>query len=482
MHLPITSVSGFNSGMKFRLFILSALLSIASCAPTNDRSSSIDTIEESSKNEFSTVVDEDSIEDSPWGSESSLFWSESLEDSFSSISTEYNEENLPVLRHDAIWNPSGGLDDLRGEAFLNSLATRILSTGSKTCSYNSLWDYLPDCDESVDGKIRPFYHSPEDSAAKGLCNREHVWPDSRGVGKSGPGSDPHIIRPALASDNSARGNKYFGLTTREFDPAYYGYDGARGEAARIIFYAATRYAKSHGLSLDNNPGASTDQKTMGSLKTLLEWNRQYPVNSAEIKRNQVLYGLGFARNPFIDFPEFAEYIWDENGLRGTSGIENQTGDLHHMVTTVSEIASGKPFFIAALNGSTCIAMTKNFSPNTPWYIKGAQISTPEDGQLRTDVDGITYWTLKAEGTGYRLSSDYGDLYGYNDGTYNSICYGVPASTTATSSSNVWNVSFASDGKLTLEANTATPVYLEFYNSSFCGFKREGSIPLYAYAK
>ena len=471
--------------MKSRLLVLAALFSLASCAPavSSSKEPNSSTVVSSSQDQSSSSS-VSSEEESSCVAESSLesSWSSST-DEVSSLREDSSEDYLPVLEHDSVWNPSGALDGLRGESFLTSLASRIVSTGSKTCSYSGLWDYLDDSDKSPDGKIRPFYHAPSEGASKGSCNREHVWPDSRGAGKSGPGSDPHVIRPALSSENSSRGNKYFGPSSREFDPASLGYEGARGEAARIIFYAATRYAKSHGLSLDNNPGASTAQKTMGSLKTLLEWNRKYPVNEAEILRNNVLDDFGFARNPFIDNPSFAEYIWDDDGFRGENGnIDSQTGELHRMVTDVTELQNGKSFFIGALDATSFIAMTKDYSPNTPWYVKGAQISTPVDGEVRTDLSSISYWTLEAASGGYKMRSSEGYLYGYNDGTFNSICYNAPTSPTATSSSDVWDVSIASDGKLTLKAQAATPVYLEFYNSSFCGFKREGSIPLYAYAK
>lgn len=42
-------------------------------------------------------------------------------------------------------------------------------------------------------------------------NREHTWPDSRGLGGTGPAySDLHHVRPATPAVNSSRGNKNFG--------------------------------------------------------------------------------------------------------------------------------------------------------------------------------------------------------------------------------------------------------------------------------
>ncbi|MCR5491280.1 MAG: endonuclease [Bacilli bacterium] len=126
--------------------------------------------------------------------------------------------------------------------------------------------------------------------------------------------DPIVIRPTLTKDNSSRGNNFYGSGTMQWDPASCGYEAARGESARVILYAATRYADK-GLSLSNNPGDSTSKNTMGTLKTLLEWNNKYAPSAFEQKVNERYQQLGFARNPFVDYPDFANYIWDENGYR-----------------------------------------------------------------------------------------------------------------------------------------------------------------------
>ena len=62
-------------------------------------------------------------------------------------------------------------------------------------------------------------------------------------------NDPLVIRPSLKSENSARGNKNYALSGG-WDPASCGYEGARGESARVILYAATRYGKSKDLKLE----------------------------------------------------------------------------------------------------------------------------------------------------------------------------------------------------------------------------------------
>lgn len=174
----------------------------------------------------------------------------------------------------------------------------------------------------------PFYHAAPNveegvtgngaiTTTKGSCNREHTWPKSRGSGKSGPGADPFIIRPTLSSENSSRSNYFYGNSSKnEWDPASCGYEYARGEAARVTLYAATAYyGDGYDFELSNNPSDSTGKKTMGTLKTLLEWNAKYAPTAMEKQINDYLCSNGYGRNPFVDDPSFASNIWDVNGIR-----------------------------------------------------------------------------------------------------------------------------------------------------------------------
>ncbi len=184
----------------------------------------------------------------------------------------------------------------------------------------------------------PFYHAAPNvtegvsgngamTATIGSCNREHTWPNSRGCGESGgPAADPFIIRPTLKEENSSRSNYFYGnSSSNEWDPASCGYEYARGEAARVTLYAATAYYGTCGsrgsskgtapMELSNNPSDATSLHTMGTLKTLLEWNEKYAPTAMEIQINNYLCKNGYGRNPFVDEPKFASYIWDSNGVR-----------------------------------------------------------------------------------------------------------------------------------------------------------------------
>ena len=206
---------------------------------------------------------------------------------------------------------------LRGTAFRDALAKEINKRGTSTTSYNSMVSVgAKAAAYGNTGKFIPFYHGPERLATQGECNREHTWPDSRGGGNIE--QDPFVIRPTLSSENSDRSNYFYGLngkSSKEWDPASCGYDPARGESARVIFYIACRYGKRYNFNLTNTPNDNWNQvKTMGRLDRMYEWNQMYPPTDNEKQINNYLESQGYGRNPFVDHPELVEYIWDKNGI------------------------------------------------------------------------------------------------------------------------------------------------------------------------
>lgn len=247
---------------------------------------------------------------------------------------------------DTYWE---GLDfKTYGNTFRGTLKGLIAKYHKKSTSYSACKEIGMKAAAYPQGSSSfiPFYHASPDvkegvsgngvyvATSKDSINREHTWPNSRGCGKKGgPAADPFIIRPTLSTENSSRSNKFYGTSgSNVWDPASCGYEAARGEAARVMFYAATAYygtcgsgGSSNGtqpLELSNNPSDNKDSHTMGTLKSLLEWNAKYPVTKMEKQINSYLASEGYGRNPFVDHPEYANQIWDTNGIR-TKGFDNQ---------------------------------------------------------------------------------------------------------------------------------------------------------------
>ena len=207
-----------------------------------------------------------------------------------------------------------------------------------TSSSTDVWDILKltDRDPSDTTLVELIYSgalvngAQEYNSGSGWT-REHVWAKSRGnFGTSlGPGTDVHAIRPCYNSINSLRNNRafdncsscnnvqYLGSNTGSFTDSnvwtFEPRDEMKGDVARMIFYMATRYEQEDGvdLELDEIIRINTDQSPFHSvLTTLLIWNKLDKVSAKEKRRNNIIYDdFQKNRNPYIDHPELADYIF-----------------------------------------------------------------------------------------------------------------------------------------------------------------------------
>ncbi|MBN2766353.1 MAG: endonuclease [Paludibacteraceae bacterium] len=91
-----------------------------------------------------------------------------------------------------------------------------------------------------------------------------------------------------------------------FEPA----DEYKGDFARSYFYISTIYQDFENLW--NSPMMQNNTYpvwTSWAKDLLLKWHRQDPVSAKELARIEAVYNIQGNRNPFIDYPELAEYIW-----------------------------------------------------------------------------------------------------------------------------------------------------------------------------
>lgn len=202
------------------------------------------------------------------------------------------------------------------ESLLKAERKRSFSYGSHQTAVFPYTDVDPA--RPHDGYIVSFYSGTPVKGYSGM-NKEHTWPKSHGGNRIE--SDPHVIRPTLTSENSARGNMYYAQSPNPgWDPAEFDNPKYRGISARIIFYGATIGASSGLILEDVGRGqASGTGNKMGKLGDLLKWNFQYPVDQTEIIRNETLdLSLDYNRNPFIDDPSLACRIWGDTNTETRS--------------------------------------------------------------------------------------------------------------------------------------------------------------------
>ena len=229
------------------------------------------------------------------------------------------------------------------------------------------------------GRLHAWDHHGDNNG----IDREHVWPKSRGFGKdsssvehkdAGARGDIHHLLPGDSYVNSVTHSNYsYGFVdlTKPYDDAGNEYkiddtivvagnylgtsatfgtsignekvfepqDCDKGDIARACFYMVARYnnlagddetidAGNPNLFLsDSSISTATvmsdkdNPVSIGILRDLLAWHRLDPVDDFEIYRNDLIHrNFGKNRNPFIDFPEWVDYIWgtvtiDENNSR-----------------------------------------------------------------------------------------------------------------------------------------------------------------------
>ena len=175
----------------------------------------------------------------------------------------------------------------------------------------------------------------------GKWNREHIYPQSRGGFSDGTSSipdginvfvstnaddilaghaDAHHIRAEDGPENSLRGNKDYGEYTGPV-----GTQGSwHGDVARALFYMACRY---NALSVVNGNPANTTVGQIGDLALLLQWNQTDPRDDFEMNRNNYIYTWQVNRNPFIDYPNLANYVFGANfGQPWFSTLSNSSAD------------------------------------------------------------------------------------------------------------------------------------------------------------
>ena len=162
-------------------------------------------------------------------------------------------------------------------------------------------------------------------------NREHSWPQSFGAELSPAYTDAHHLFPADPLANEDRSNYAFDELTsgtplrnapesirnpslRLVEPR----DEDKGRIARALLYMETRYEASDptgDFKLSDDP-ASWD-KRMGKLSTLLKWNREFPPDERERRKNHLIYTgvrvnntviFQLNRNPFVDYPDLADAV------------------------------------------------------------------------------------------------------------------------------------------------------------------------------
>ncbi len=172
----------------------------------------------------------------------------------------------------------------------------------------------------------------DDFAECDCYNREHSLPKSYWGGSTSEPmyTDLHHIIPTDFVANTQRSAWIYdevnseiwtnGVSTLGYSQNFIGEtafepaDKYKGDIARIYFYMLTCYMDKNftqggkGWKIFNYKNGITEF-TSPMLNLLLKWHRNDPVSDKERDRNEAVEAQQGNRNPFVDDPNLAEYIW-----------------------------------------------------------------------------------------------------------------------------------------------------------------------------
>lgn len=223
------------------------------------------------------------------------------------------------------------LSQLSADQLLATLRTLLTDTHTKMTTYAQCRDLAvkTDCENGDGVTVSLIYTSYNATWGDWInnrsngWNREHVWPKNLGGFSQNdtPGCDLHHVRPSDSVVNNIRDNKLYGevgsgkdakgadytgnalggiSNSTYFEPL----DNVKGDVARICLYLYVRYGGEYSKC-----GKITN--VFQSVEVLLDWCELDPVDTWEIGRNEVVAAIQGNRNVFIDYPELAWLLFEE---------------------------------------------------------------------------------------------------------------------------------------------------------------------------
>lgn len=233
--------------------------------------------------------------------------------------------------------PDGYYSSLKGkkEGELKTAIHNLICNFTKVSSYSDLPKYFQHTDVYPDSRRWWDMYSDIPLYApsfKGL-NREHSFPKSWWGGSTSVSAyvDLNHLYPSESAANMAKSNYPLGVVDRSSNIKFQngittvGYPvngqggGAgfvfepdneyKGDFARTYFYMVTCYQDltwKYTYMVNQNLFPTLNN---WSATLLMRWHREDPVSEKETLRNEAVYQIQNNRNPFIDYPELAEYLW-----------------------------------------------------------------------------------------------------------------------------------------------------------------------------
>lgn len=174
------------------------------------------------------------------------------------------------------------------------------------------------------------YFGSKGSAVSGMNIEHSVAKSWWGGTKNNAYCDLHHLNPSDQNANSRKSNYPLGeLTSVSWDNgvtfvgkanidgssqnAYEPCDEYKGDFARTFMYMFTCYQNlTWEYTWMNYENSTYPTLKPWAVELLLKWHKQDPVSEKEVNRNNAVYAVQGNRNPYIDYPQLADYVWGDS--------------------------------------------------------------------------------------------------------------------------------------------------------------------------
>ena len=254
-------------------------------------------------------------------------------------------------------------------ALYEALQDLMSSNHSYVTSYEAVKNLCQytDCQNSgkTSNKISSFYSGALIGPSwDGNWNREHTWPNSKGDLAGSGENDIMMLRPTATSENSSRGNTAYGESAGYYDPneASGGSLDLRGDVARIMLYTYVRWECVNTGSDYNPNGIFGTGGVIESKAVMLNWIEEDPVDTWELGRNDSVESITGTRNVFVDYPEFAFLLFNEDI---PANYTTPSGEAAASAYSITATSNNNAYGTVSMSGTTINAV-----PATGYYAAG----------------------------------------------------------------------------------------------------------------
>ncbi|MDP4191880.1 MAG: endonuclease [Bacteroidota bacterium] len=200
------------------------------------------------------------------------------------------------------------------ETNIANFASRDTVGGQKivTCVYSGdNYVYIPPFSWGYFSREHTFCHSwmptyPSETGQE-YSDQHHLFPTNQNSANGVRNNHPLGI---VVNSTSTYGGAKFGKNSSG-GTVYEPRDSHKGDAARAMLYMCLKYDGVNGtwnFNWLNNTRLPSLGEAPQDLNTLLQWHKMDPPDKWEVDRNNYIESIQHNRNPFVDHPEYVNYI------------------------------------------------------------------------------------------------------------------------------------------------------------------------------